>query len=388
MKKIFSKINYPLLILTIIYSIFGCLMIYSASSISAILRYEVSTGRFVIRQIESSFLGFVIGFMVLFIPTKSYKYVSKLAMFGAIGALALLFVYGKVAGGALSWFDIGSVNFQPAELAKPILIVFLAVYYHKISLKRKITFFDMFYPLILAAAMIVLIMLQPDMGSAFIILAITGITFLAIPIGKDHKKNIYKVGFGFVFIFLIVAVILSSTGKSILKAYQVKRIVEYRNPCTRYQEDSGYQVCNGYIAIHNGGLLGVGLGNSTQKYLYLPEAHTDFIFPIICEECGLIVGIVILIGYFLILMLILNIAKNAQNLKNSILAYGIFAYLTIHILLNILGILGLIPLTGVPLPFLSYGGTYNLCILISMFILQRINIENKLEKDYKKIKNL
>ena len=177
-------------------------------------------------------------------------------------------------------------------------------------------------------------------------------------------------------------------GKSILQSYQVSRILNYTNPCQRYSDDTGYQVCNGYIAIHNGGLWGVGLGNSTQKYLYLPEAHTDFIFPIICEELGLIVGILVVTGYFIILFLILSIAKETSNLRNSILAYGIFAYLLAHILVNLLGVLGLIPLTGVPLPFLSYGGSYNLCVIIALFIVQRINVENKEDKIKKKIENL
>ena len=176
-------------------------------------------------------------------------------------------------------------------------------------------------------------------------------------------------------------------GKSLMQSYQASRF-NFLNPCSRYSEDTGYQVCNGYIAIHNGGLSGVGLGNSTQKYLYLPEAHTDFIFAIICEELGLIFGIVIVAGYFIMLFIILNIAKEADNLRNSILAYGVFAYLLAHILINLLGVLGLVPLTGVPLPFLSYGGSYCLNVIISLFIVQRINIENKQAKQRKKIENL
>ena len=120
----------------------------------------------------------------------------------------------------------------------------------------------------------------------------------------------------------------------------------------------------------------------------LPEAHTDFIFPIICEELGLIVGIVILIGYFIMLYIILNIAKEASNLRDSILAYGVFAYLLAHILINILGVLGLIPLTGVPLPFLSYGGSYDISVIVSLFIVERVNIENKNNKALKKIEKL
>ena len=116
-------------------------------------------------------------------------------------------------------------------------------------------------------------------------------------------------------------------------------------------EESGYQVCNGYIAIHNGGLFGVGLGASTQKYLYLPAAHTDFIFAIITEELGLIGGGCVLIAYIFLLFRILVIARNATNLRNSIIAFGTFAYILSHITINLGGLLAIIPLTGVPYRF-------------------------------------
>ena len=136
-------------------------------------------------------------------------------------------------------------------------------------------------------------------------------------------------------------------------------------------------MCNGFIAIKNGGLFGLGFGNSTQKYLYLPEAHTDFIFPIIIEELGLIVGIFIIIGYAFILYRILLIAKASTNVRNSILAYGTFIYLLLHILINLMGVLALIPLTGVPLPFFSYGGSFTLNEVFMLSICQRVSIETK-----------
>ena len=167
-----------------------------------------------------------------------------------------------------------------------------------------------------------------------------------------------------------------------------KKRFEFKNPCSRYTEDSGYQVCNGFIAIHNGGLFGVGLGNSSQKYLYLPESHTDFIFPIIVEEWGLIVGILLIIGYMVMLYRILKIAKNAENLRLGILAYGVFLYLLFHILINFLGILALIPLTGVPLPFLSYGGSFTVNVILMLFVVQRVNIENKIIKNKREMANI
>ena len=385
MKKVFSKMHFGLLLLMLSYSIVGLVMIFSSSSVAAVLRYQVASNHFFIRQLIFLFIGFIGGILIIHIPTKIYRRVSKLAMMGIIFLLFFLFVAGSVAGGALSWYDFGIVNFQPTELAKIILIVYLAVYYHKLRTKKGTSFFQMIFPLILAAIIFILIALQPDFGGAFIIFVIAACIFLSLPFGKAHKITMYKVcGVG----TLLLAVAILCFGKTILNSYQVSRLLNFKEPCQRYQEESGYQVCNGYIAIHNGGLFGVGLGNSSQKYLYLPEAHTDFIFAIICEELGIIIGIIIVLGYFLMLFYVYKVAKEADNLRNSILAYGVFVYIAIHILINLLGILGLIPLTGVPLPFLSYGGSYNLCVLISLFIVQRVHIENKIDKQRRRIENL
>ena len=174
---------------------------------------------------------------------------------------------------------------------------------------------------------------------------------------------------------LIVALLLITTGGKLLKSYQLERF-NFINPCDRYQEDSGYQLCNSFIAFQNGGIGGQGLGSSTQKYLYLPESYTDFIYPIIVEEWGLIVGIIILIGYMFMLLRIIKISRRANNLRNSLICYGVFAYLLTHIMVNLMGVTGLIPLTGVPLPFLSYGGSYMICLLLALGLVQRVNIES------------
>ena len=385
MKKYLANLNYPLLVFMLIYSILGLLMIFSASSVAAVLRYKVPTNYFFLKQLKWLLIAYTAGIFIMYFPTKAYQKLSYLGMGGILIALVLIFSIGKVRGGAQSWFEVGRYNFQPTEFAKIILITFLSSYYYKTSLKKKITLWHILFPLIIAGAMAALIMLQPDFGGAFILFGITAMIFFSLPMAKKHKKTIVKVAIGGLIIGLGSLLVF---GKSIFRSYQVSRLLNFANPCERYTDETGYQVCNGYIAIHNGGLTGVGLGKSTQKYLYLPEAHTDFIFPIICEELGLVVGVLIVLGYFVMLFLILNVAKETDNLRNSILAYGVFAYFLLHILINLLGVLGLIPLTGVPLPFLSYGGSYNLCVIISLFIVQRINLENRENKKLERIKNL
>lgn len=385
MKKIVSKIHYPLLLLMIIYAIFGMLMIFSASSASAVLRYKVTTNYFVLRQFLFVIVSFAIGVALLFLPTEKYRYLSRIAMLLMTIALGSLFVVGVIAGGAKSWFDLGFFNLQPAEFLKTIMIVYLAVYFNRISNKKNLKLIHMLFPMLLVALDVLLVIKQPDFGSAFIIFLIAAGIFISLPFGKKYKRQIYLLGCGSAVLAVFVLFLMN---KNIFQTYQVKRILNFAKPCQRYTEDTGYQVCNGYIAIHNGGLFGVGLGNSTQKYLYLPEAHTDFIFPIICEELGILVGILVVFGYFIMLFIILKIAKSADNIRNSILAYGVFLYLLAHILVNLLGVLGLIPLTGVPLPFLSYGGSYNLNLIICLFIVQRVNIENKMDRNRRKIENL
>ena len=168
-------------------------------------------------------------------------------------------------------------------------------------------------------------------------------------------------------------------GKSILLERQLERF-DFRNPCDKILEN-GSQVCNCYIAMNNGGLFGVGLGNSTQKYLYLPEPYTDFIFAIIVEELGVVTGIFIIILYMIVLYRILIIGRRSPSNRGAALCYGIATYIFLHIAINLLGIMGLIPLTGVPLPFMSYGGSFTICLIAALTIVQRVSIDNGLLKE-------
>ena len=374
MKKLLSKMDLWLLLIMIIYSIVGLIMIFSSSSVSTVLRYNVPQYHFFVRQAIFLVASFIIGFLIVIrFPTSKYKYIAPFAIVGIIVALIGLFAYGRITNNAQSWYDLGPFALQPSEFAKSIIIVFLAVAYSRLEKKKNTNIYSFLIPVAICLAIAVLIAMQPDLGTALIICGIVFFVFISIPYVKQNIVKVLKIGA----VCLVVAVIaLLYSGTEILNSRQLQRF-EFRNPCERYQENTGYQVCNGFIAIHNGGLFGVGLGNSSQKYLYLPESHTDFIFPIIVEELGLLVGILLIIGYMVMLWRILRIARQAENLRLSILAYGVFLYLLFHILINLLGILALIPLTGVPLPFLSYGGSFTINVVIMLFVVQRVNIENK-----------
>ena len=373
-KSIFSKMDIWLLILMIIYSIVGLIMIFSSSSVSTVLRYNVPQYHFFIRQAIFLLGAFIIGFLIVIrFPTSKYKYLTPIAIVVIIVALGGLLLYGQLTNNARSWYSIGPLALQPSEFAKSIIIVFLAVAYSKLEKSKTATIYTFLIPVAICLGIAVLIAMQPDFGTALIICGIVFFVFISIPYVKKNIIKVLKIGA----VCVVVAVLaLLYSDAEILNSRQMQRF-EFRNPCERYQEDTGYQVCNGFIAIHNGGLFGVGLGNSSQKYLYLPESHTDFIFPIIVEELGLIVGVLLIVGYMIMLWRILLIARQAENLRLSILAYGVFLYLLFHILINLLGILALIPLTGVPLPLLSYGGSFTINVVIMLFVVQRVNIENK-----------
>ncbi|MBE6161275.1 MAG: hypothetical protein E7158_03545 [Firmicutes bacterium] len=376
-ESLFSKMDKPLLFLTILYSVLGLIMILSASSVSAVLRYNVSTYYFFIRQLIFILISVAMGLFIIKFPTVKYKYLTPILIMAAIASLAGLFVYGKISNGAQSWYKIGFFNLQPTEFAKSIIIMYMAVFYNRELKKKKSNLYTSLIPVIVGFIMFILVAMQPDFGGAVIIAGIVFMIFLILPI---EKNNLFKL-FKFTGVALLIgAVLFINSGSDFFNSTQMARF-NYKAPCSRYKEDTGYQVCNAFIAMHNGGLFGVGLGNSTQKYLYLPEAHTDFIFSIIVEELGLVVGILVIIGYILILYRILKVSKNAATLRGAILAYGTFALILLHLVINLLGSLAVIPLTGVPLPLLSYGGSFTINIIMLLFMVQRVAIESKIAKD-------
>lgn len=286
--------------------------------------------------------------------------------------------------------NIGSFTLQPAEFLKIVIIMFMGAFYHYRSLKPKLKPL-WWLGLIPSILIFCVVLFGGDYGTAAIIAALTAVIFIGIPSSKDEK--VFRMMKKITAISLILAVIVLKFGYLVIpeeklqKDYRLNRLI-YTNPCDRYEENSGYQVCNGFIAIDNGGLKGVGLMNSVQKYLYLPECHTDFIFPIIVEELGAIVGVVIIVGYMYIIALIFRVSYKSYNLRNSIICYGVGLNLMLHIFVNLGGVLGVIPLTGVPLPFLSYGGSFCITTICSLALVQRIHIENMEEKKKREINKI
>lgn len=355
----------------ILLSILGLVMVFSASSISAMLQYGVSSSYFFKKQLIVMGVGYLVGLLIILrIPIKNYNKWKSMLMIVIVFALVGLLFYSKVTNGAQSWYRLGFFSLQPSEFAKAIVIVYLGSFFDRhLSTNQRFFFLR---PIIACGVVVFLIFLQPDLGTAAILGLLIFIMFMAVPFSKDDKDvKIFKI-IGVIALSIVVLVMVF--GGELLNSEQASRLT-YKKPCTRYTLKTGYQVCNGMIAINNGGLFGVGLGNSTQKYLYLPEAHTDFIFPIIVEELGSIVGAGVLLLYLFIAFRLVVIARRAKNLAGSMIAFGTAVLLILHLIINIGGLLALIPLTGVPLPLLSYGGSSTLTTIGLLFISLRVSME-------------
>ena len=375
MKKIIKYIDKPLLVVTLILFIFGLIMVFSASNVTAYMTHAVSPYNYFIKQGVFLLIGLLLALIMIRFNTKSYGMFSKGLLLISIASLVILLIYGTAKNKAISWFDFGFFSIQPSEFIKVITIVFLGEYYER-NAKKLNGWAASLFPIGICAIIAGLIFIQPDLGTTIIYCAIVGIIFIAVPINKEIK---FKTGFAILGLIVFGGFILFSSGKGVLLERQMERF-NFTNPCERIL-DTGNQVCNCYIAINNGGLTGVGLGNSTQKYLYLPEPYTDFIFAIIVEELGVITGVILILLYMFILYRILVIGRRSPNNRGAVFCYGVATYIFFHIAINLLGIMGLMPMTGVPLPFMSYGGSFTICLIAALTIVQRVSIENGILKE-------
>lgn len=376
--KILKYVDKWLLLITILLFAIGSIMIFSASNVSFYMRYASSPYKYLFRQILILGSGLLLALVIFFLNVKVSSKLASALNYIVIISLFLLFIFGKVSNAAQSWFQFGDFMLQPSEILKITTIIFLASYYD--NKKKKLdSYVSSLTPIFFSLIAFVAIALQPDLGTALIFASIVAFIFLLSPVDKTIKNRMVIIGLGMV---TIGALVLFVGGKNLLSEKQMSRItsvISTSSPCSEdnYYTD-GNQVCNGYIAINNGGLTGRGLGNSIQKYLYLPEAHTDFIFCIIIEELGLCFGLFIIFLYIVLLTRIVIIGKRSLNNRDALICYGGAFYIFIHIMVNLCGIFGILPMTGVPLPFMSYGGSYTWCLIAILTVIQRINVETKI----------
>ena len=352
-----------LLIAVIIIAIFGIVMIYSASSIWAEYKFNDSF-KFVKAQSAFFIIGLVIIMILKKINPKIYYEKANLILFICFLLLVLVLIpgLGKIRNGSRSWFGIGGFGIQPSEFAKIGLIIYVSKYLANNNKIIKDVKKGVLPILLVIGVFFLLIMLEPDFGTAMVIvLTLTSILFIS------GVKLSFFVKIGIVGLLGIVGLI-------VVAPYRMLRIVSFLNPWVD-PLGSGYQIIQSLYAIGPGGLLGQGFLMSRQKQFYLPEPQTDFIFSIISEEFGFL-GILIVTSFFgFIFYRIVKITLSSENLFYKYLSFGLGFGIIIQALLNICVVIGLIPVTGVTLPFFSYGGSSLLVSMISIGIILSISKE-------------
>ncbi len=356
-----KKTNNLLFFLVIGIALFGIIMIYSASCIWAEYKFQDP-----FKFIKAQGIFFIIGiFIMLFLSKTDYKiYYEKANLILLICFILLILVLipgiGTIRNGSRSWFGIGSLGIQPSEFAKIGLIIYVSKY----LANNKKNMFDIKKGVLPILSVIFvffgLIMLEPDFGTAMVIVLTLVVLIFTSGVKIDFFVKIGLVGLIGIVILIIIA------------PYRMARIVSFLNPWTD-PLGSGFQIIQSLYAIGPGGLLGQGFMKSRQKHFYLPEPQTDFIFSIISEEFGFLGVLIVTSVFFLLFYLVLSIALKQKDLFAKYLSFGLSFGIIIQALLNLMVVVGIIPVTGVTLPFLSYGGSSLLVSMIGIGIVLNIN---------------
>ena len=335
-------------------------MVASSSSIWASYKFN-NPYKYMLHQLLFAFIGFLLMYICSKTDFKLYKKHANKILIGSFILLILVLIpgIGIVRNGSRSWFGIGPFGIQPSEIAKIAMIIFVSKYLSKYNdYMDNIKEYSL--PILLLVLFcFLLILLEPDFGSgAILVLSLVALIFTS----KIKVSFFVKIGF---------VGVLGAVGLIIAAPYRIARILAYLNPWSD-PLGSGFQIIQSLYAIGPGGLFGLGLGNSIQKHFYLPEPQTDFIFAIISEELGF-VGILIIASCYIVLFYnVIKISLETKDLFGKYLSFGLILELILQTLLNLLVVVGLIPVTGVTLPFLSYGGSSLLTCLIMIGIILNI----------------
>lgn len=356
-----KSIEFTLFISVILISLFGVVMIYSSSYIWAEYKYGDPY-----KYLKNQSLFFIIGiFIMIFVSKIDYKkyfiYANKILILCVLLLILVLIPgIGTVRNGSRSWFGIGSFGIQPSEFAKLGLIIFTSKYLSNNSNSMKDIKKGVMPILIITLLIFGIIMLQPDFGTGTIlVMTIIGILFIA---GLNVK----------IFIKFGILGLIGVVGLIIMAPYRLKRILSFLDPWSD-PLGSGFQIIQSLYSIGPGGLFGLGFGNSIQKHFYLPEPQTDFIFSIISEEFGFMGVIIVSLLFIVIFYNCLKISLKCNDLFGKFLSFGITFGLIFQTILNLSVVVGLVPVTGVTLPFLSYGGSSLLITMFSIGIILNIS---------------
>ncbi|MEI6079100.1 MAG: putative lipid II flippase FtsW [bacterium] len=350
----------------IILVLFGFVMVLNASYMEAFETWHDGL-HFVKRHSIFLFLGFI---SMMALSRYDYKKLQKLifplfVLTLVLLALTLVPHIGHKIKGARRWINIGFFSFQTSEFAKYVLILFLANYYQKHQDYQDSFLRFLIIPFLFLCTMFGLIILQPNFSTVAMLCIIAGIIMFVAGARWKHM------------IIATVPIVVGGGALVAYKAYRMKRVTSFLDPWADPQ-GKGFQAIQSFIAFHSGGFWGVGLGAGKQKLSYLPEAHNDFIFAIIAEELGFIGILGVLAVFFFLIYKGIRIAIKTQDLFGRLLVFGIMFLISMHVLINVGVVLGIFPVTGLPLPFVSYGGTSLISFMAFMGIV--LNVSRGVEK--------
>ncbi len=360
MSKVRSAPDFVIIFATLFLLGIGIVMVYSASAIVAQKAPFNDPYFFAKRQLIFALLGITAMYVTMNIDYWVWKQWAKPGFYASIGLLVLVLIIGIEVNGSKSWLGFGAFGIQPGEFAKLGVVAFLARWLSD-NQKQIVLFRKGLVPaLAIPMACFGLIMLQPDLGTGTVLTGTAIVMIFAAGARISHFAALGMVGVaGF------IGLILSAP-------YRIKRITSFLDPWSD-PLNTGYQIIQSLYAIGPGGLLGLGLGQSRQKHLYLPEPYNDFIFSIVAEELGFIGGTLILLLFLLLLWRGMRTAITAPDLFGSLLALGIIGMIAIQVIINIGVVTGMFPVTGITLPFLSYGGSSLTLMLTGVGVLLNIS---------------
>ncbi|MFX3674234.1 MAG: FtsW/RodA/SpoVE family cell cycle protein [Paenisporosarcina sp.] len=379
-KRYAKNFDYPLFTTYLFLCLFGLVMIYSASMEWAVNVYGYEPDFFYKRQVINLLVAIPVFLLAAFIPYKHYRRKPIMASMLFVMFILLFAVHfiGDDINGAKSWITIGPLRLQPSELAKIILILYFASVFANKKTKGNLDSVNesIAPPVTILTIAFFSVLSEVDMGTAGIILFVSVSVLAASGIRFKTFAKLFSLIFG---VIILITPILYFFRDIFITPKRLLRLEAFLNPF-EFEQDSGFQIVNGYLAIGAGGVKGLGLGQSVQKLGYLPEPQTDFIMAIIAEELG-ILGTVLVIGSLgFIVLRALFIALNTQDVQARMIATGVGSLIGFQTFINLGGLLGIIPLTGVPLPFISYGGTSVVLLSLAMGILLNVSMFVKHEK--------
>lgn len=342
---------------------FGLVMIYSVSKyLSLQVTNQESDKYYLIRQFWSLGFGILVWIFFQVVDFHVWRKNSGTMLFITILLLASVFIFGK-ANSSDRWINLFGIGFQPSEFAKLTLIFYLSGWLS--NKKNKGDIDKTFIPfIVIMSAISILMLVQKDLGTLSIILAIAATIYISA--GAKLSNILYSGSFGAFLLWVAIKI----------EPYRLQRLTAFFNPSANTLTTS-YHIQNALIAIGSGGLFGLGFGQSKQKFLYLPEAHTDSIFPIIVEELGFLRSSVIVLIYCIIAYRGFRIAQNAPDDFSKLVAVGVTTWIIWQAFVNLASMLAIVPMTGVPLPFISYGGTSLVAFLAGVGVLLNISKYSK-----------